>query len=90
MTLDRLLKPKSVAVVGASPNPSFVSGIFRNVVRYLPLGGVTIAVLTNQGVADPAKVADRLLDVILPTVPSVPGVPGDGGGKPKPSPSPYP
>src|SRR5919197_4106743 len=32
--LDRLLRPRSVAVVGASPNPSFVSGIFRNVVRY--------------------------------------------------------
>jgi acyl-CoA synthetase (NDP forming) len=31
--LDRLLKPRSVAVVGASPNPSFVSSIFRNVVE---------------------------------------------------------
>jgi acetyltransferase len=30
--MDRLLKPKSVAVIGASPNPSFVSGIFRNVI----------------------------------------------------------
>lgn len=39
---------------------------FRNVVRYLPADGVTIAVLTNQGVADPSKVAERLLDVFLP------------------------
>jgi D-alanyl-D-alanine carboxypeptidase len=59
---------------------------FRNVVRYLPLGGVTIAVLTNQGVADPSKVADKLLDVILPTLPSIPGDTGIGSGKPKPTP----
>ncbi|HYU21269.1 MAG TPA: acetate--CoA ligase family protein [Chloroflexota bacterium] len=32
--LDRLLRPESVAVVGASPNPSFVSGILKNVLRY--------------------------------------------------------
>jgi acetate---CoA ligase (ADP-forming) len=31
--LDRLLKPRSVAVIGASANPSFVSSIFRNVVE---------------------------------------------------------
>jgi acyl-CoA synthetase (NDP forming) len=31
--LDRLTRPRSVAVVGASPNPSFVSSIFRNVVE---------------------------------------------------------
>ena len=30
---------------------------FRNVVRYLPAEGVTIAVLTNQGAADPSRVA---------------------------------
>jgi acetyltransferase len=32
--LDPLLRPRSVAVVGASPNPSFVSGIFKNLLRY--------------------------------------------------------
>src|SRR5919202_5334249 len=31
--LDRLLKPASVAVVGASPNPSFVSMSLRNLLR---------------------------------------------------------
>lgn len=39
---------------------------FRNVVRYLPAEGVTIAVLTNQGVADPARVAAALLRIVLP------------------------
>ena len=32
--LDKLLDPRSVAVVGASPNPSFVSGILKNLLRY--------------------------------------------------------
>jgi hypothetical protein len=39
---------------------------FRNVVRYLPGEGVTIAVLTNQGVKDPAKIAAALLRIALP------------------------
>jgi D-alanyl-D-alanine carboxypeptidase len=39
---------------------------FRGVVRYLPDDGVTIAVLTNQGVADPAKIVAALLKVVLP------------------------
>jgi CubicO group peptidase (beta-lactamase class C family) len=38
---------------------------YRNVVRYLPADGVTIAVLTNQGVVDPAVVAASLLKVAL-------------------------
>ncbi len=42
---------------------------FRNVVRYLPGEGVTIAVLTNQGVQDPARVAEALLNVILDPLP---------------------
>ena len=32
--MDRLLRPKSVAVVGASPNPSFVSMILTNLLRH--------------------------------------------------------
>jgi CubicO group peptidase (beta-lactamase class C family) len=36
---------------------------YRNVVRYLPAEGVTIAVLTNQGVVDPAVVAASLLKI---------------------------
>ncbi len=38
---------------------------YRNVVRYLPADGVTIAVLTNQGVVDPAVVAAQLLKIAL-------------------------
>ena len=33
-TLDSLFRPQSVAVVGASPNPSFVSMILKNLQRY--------------------------------------------------------
>jgi D-alanyl-D-alanine carboxypeptidase len=43
---------------------------YRNVVRYLPSEGVTIAVLTNQGVYDPAKIATALLRIVLPPLPS--------------------
>ena len=42
---------------------------FRNVVRYLPAEGVTIAILTNQGVKDPTKIAESLLTVVLPPLP---------------------
>lgn len=45
----------------------------RNVVRYLPGEGVTIAVLTNQSVADPTRIATALLKVILPPLPPKPG-----------------
>jgi CubicO group peptidase (beta-lactamase class C family) len=38
---------------------------YRNVVRYLPSEGVTIAVLTNQGVVDPSVVAAKLLRTAL-------------------------
>jgi D-alanyl-D-alanine carboxypeptidase len=42
---------------------------FRNVVRYLPAEGVTIAVLTNQGAKDPTTIAESLLKVVLPPLP---------------------
>ncbi len=38
---------------------------YRNVVRYLPTKGVTIAVLTNQGTVDPAVVAASLVKMVL-------------------------
>ena len=38
---------------------------YRNVVRYLPSEGVTIAVLTNQGDVDPAVIAAALLKISL-------------------------
>ena len=47
---------------------------------------MTIAVLTNQGVRDPSKIADKLLDVILPPLHAEPVDP-ERGGKPKPTPS---
>jgi D-alanyl-D-alanine carboxypeptidase len=43
---------------------------FRNAVRYLPAEGVTIAVLTNQNTADPAKLASALLGIVLPPLPT--------------------
>jgi len=39
---------------------------FRGVVRALPEDGITIAVLTNQGTADPTSVASSMLKYILP------------------------
>jgi acyl-CoA synthetase (NDP forming) len=39
--LDRMFRPRSVAVVGASQNPSFVSGIFKNLLRYSYEGTVS-------------------------------------------------
>ncbi len=42
---------------------------FRNVARYLPEEGVTIAVLTNQGVQDPARIAEAMLKIVLPPLP---------------------
>jgi len=39
---------------------------YRGVVRYLPDLGITIAVLTNQGDYDPAKIAAALVRVVAP------------------------
>jgi acetate---CoA ligase (ADP-forming) len=39
--LDPMFRPRSVAVVGASQNPSFVSGIFKNLLRYSYEGTVS-------------------------------------------------
>jgi D-alanyl-D-alanine carboxypeptidase len=48
---------------------------YRNVVRYLPDEGLTIAVLTNQGVYDPARIAKGLLRIVLPPSPAPSGTP---------------
>lgn len=45
---------------------------FRNVVRYLPEEGVTIAVLTNQGARDPARIAAALLRIAIPEPSALP------------------
>jgi acetate---CoA ligase (ADP-forming) len=73
--LDRLLKPQSVAVVGASPNPSFVSSIFRNVIE-LGFEGSAYPVNPRYG-----EVAGRACYASLREVPEsvdhvVVGVPG--------------
>ena len=39
--LDAMFRPRSVAVVGASQNPSFVSGIFKNLLRHSYQGSVS-------------------------------------------------
>jgi D-alanyl-D-alanine carboxypeptidase len=43
---------------------------YRSVVRYLPDLGITIAVLTNQGDYDPARIAAQLIHVVAPPAPS--------------------
>lgn len=63
--LDRLLRPRSVAVVGASPNPSFVSSILRNLLRHGYRGSV-VAVNPRY---------DRVLDA--PSYPSLLEIPHD-------------
>ncbi len=52
---------------------------FRNVARYLPGEGVTIAVLTNQGTQDPAKIAEALLKIVLPPLPIPSASPSPSG-----------
>jgi D-alanyl-D-alanine carboxypeptidase len=59
---------------------------FRNVVRYIPSEGVAIAVLTNQGVKDPAKIAEALLKIALPPLP-VPSASASASASPSPSPA---
>ena len=70
---------------------------FRNVVRYFPGQGITIAVLTNQSVWDPNRIASALLKVVLPKpTPSAspsgaPGASASPSGSPaSPAPSPTP
>jgi CubicO group peptidase (beta-lactamase class C family) len=60
---------------------------FRNVVRYLPDEGVTIAVLTNQGAKDPARIAEALLKLVLPPLPGAsPSVSPAASGSGSPTP----
>ncbi len=66
---------------------------FRNVVRYLPGEGVTIAVLTNQGAYDPARIAAALLRIVLPPPPRASPAPSASpttGAGPAAQPSPAP
>lgn len=63
---------------------------FRNVARYLPDAGVTIAVLTNQSVWDPNRIATALLKVVLPTPTPTPGASASPGASNSPAASPSP
>src|SRR5436309_9868223 len=63
--LGRVFSARSVAVVGASPNASFVSGILSSLFRYGYAG--TIAAVNPR--------YDRVLDA--PCYPTVSAVPGD-------------
>ena len=60
--LDPLLRPGSVAVVGASPNPSFVSGIFKNLLRWGYQGSVAAVNPRYDKILD-APCYHSLLDV---------------------------
>ena len=65
---------------------------YRTVVRYLPDVGITIAVLTNQGDYDPAKIAAQLIGVVAPPARPAPSAPLPSprtSGSPEPSPSGY-
>ena len=48
--LDPFLRPRSVVVVGASPNPSFVSAIFKNLLRNGYTGSVAVMMIALLGV----------------------------------------
>src|SRR5262249_61676707 len=63
--LDRLLRPRSVAVVGASPNPSFVSLILKNLLRYGYRGSVVAVNPRHARVLD-APCYPSLLEVPEP------------------------
>lgn len=60
--MDRLLRPRSVAVVGASPNPSFVSGILKNLLRWGYQGPVAAVNPRHDRILD-APCYPSLLDV---------------------------
>src|SRR5438874_1766805 len=60
-----MIRPRSVAVIGASPNPSFVSGIFKNLRRYGYQGSVYGVNPRYETIFD------------TPCVPSVLDVPGE-------------
>ena len=62
--LDAMFRPRSVAVVGASQNPSFVSAIFKNLLRYSYDGTVSAVNPRYESILD------------APCYPSVLDVPG--------------
>ena len=63
--LDPLLRPRSVVVVGASPNPSFVSAIHRNLLRNGFTGPIAAVNPRYESVSD-APCYPTVLDVPWP------------------------
>jgi len=60
--MDALMRPRSVAVVGASPNPSFVSLALKNLLRY-GYSGPVVAINPKYDHIDSAPCYPSLLDV---------------------------
>src|SRR5918912_590817 len=73
--MDRLLKPRSFAVIGASPNPSFVSGIFNNAIGH-DFAGSIYAINPNYREVSGRACYASLRDVPEPVDHVVVGVPG--------------
>jgi acyl-CoA synthetase (NDP forming) len=71
--LDPLLRPRSVVVVGASPNPSFVSSILKNLLKSGFRGRVAAVNPRNETLLDAACYAS-VLDVPWPIDLAVVGV----------------
>ena len=71
--LDPLLRPRSVVVVGASPNPSFVSSIFKNLLHNGYTGSVAAVNPRYQSVYD-APCFPSVLDVPWPIDLAIVGV----------------
>src|SRR3954452_17639928 len=71
--MDALLRPSSVAVIGASSNPSFVSAAFRNLRRFGYSGNV-VAINPRYTDIDGAACYPSLLDVPHPIDLAVVGV----------------
>jgi D-alanyl-D-alanine carboxypeptidase len=63
---------------------------FRNVVLYVPEAGLSIAVLTNQGTYDPAKIATHLLRIAAPRPVVTPSPAPSSAPAPAPSSAPSP
>lgn len=59
----------------------------RNIVLYVPEAGLTLAVLTNQGTYDPARIATMLLRIVArrPVVAPPPPVPSPASPSPAPT-----
>ena len=72
--MDRLLRPRSVAVIGASQNPSYASVILRNLLSH-GYGGAVVAVNPRYDCILDAPCYPTVLDVPGPVDLAIVGVP---------------